>query len=113
MISKSDYSLIFLPEDEYVYRTSGSLLDSIQFQVPIIALKHSFVSELFDKGGDIGFICDDFIQMTEVIKQICNNNPSYVERYSQQVLNLHKLSNDFHCDKSAQIINDNLNSWTD
>jgi glycosyltransferase involved in cell wall biosynthesis len=111
MISKSDYSLIFLPQDEYVYRTSGSLLDSIQFQLPIIALQHGFVSELFEKGGDIGFICADFAQMTEVIKQICNNNPSYVERYSQQVSNLRQLSNEFYCDKSAQIIEHNLSSW--
>lgn len=104
LISKSDYSLIFLLEEEYVYRMSGSLLDSIQFQIPIIALKHTFITELFEKGGDIGFICDSYDEMLEVVNQIVLKNPKYIDQYILQVLNLKKLSEKFFPENAASAI---------
>ncbi len=104
LISKIDYSLIFLTDDEYVYRVSGSLLDSIQFQIPIIALKQGFISELFDKGGDIGFLCKDFDEMVTVVRQISLKNPKFIERYSTQVSNLKRLSEKYHFENAALII---------
>jgi hypothetical protein len=108
LITKSDYSLIFLLDDEYVYRMSGSLLDSIQFQIPIIALKHVFVAELFDKGGDIGFLCNDFEEMQEVVNQIVLKNPKFVDRYRLQVLNLKRLAEKFYPEQAAAIINNEI-----
>jgi glycosyltransferase involved in cell wall biosynthesis len=111
LVSKADYSLVFLPEEEYVYRISGSLLDSIQFQIPIIALKHVFVKELFEKGGDIGFMCNSFVEMQEVVKQINTRNPEFIDRYHLQVINLKKLSNNFYYEKASNIINTELVVW--
>jgi hypothetical protein len=108
LITKSDYSLIFLLDEEYVYRMSGSLLDSIQFQIPIIALKHVFVSELFDKGGDIGFLCNDFEEMQEVVHQIVLKNPKFINRYNLQVLNLKKLAEQFYPEQAAAIIKNEI-----
>lgn len=113
LVSKADYSLVFLPEEEYVYRISGSLLDSIQFQIPIIALHHVFVRELFEKGGDIGFMCNDFVEMLEVVKQINCRNPEFIDRYQLQVMNLKKLSNNFYYEKASNIINAELAVWGD
>lgn len=104
LISNADYSLIFLLEEEYVYRISGSLLDSIQFQIPIIALKHTFINELFEKGGDIGFVCDNYEEMQEVVNQIILKNPKFIDRYSLQVENLKKLSEKFFPENAAAAI---------
>lgn len=109
LISKSDYSLIFLLEEEYVYRMSGSLLDSIQFQIPLIALKHTFISELFEKGGNIGFICDSYDEMLEVVHQIILKNPKYIDQYNLQVLNLKRLSEKFFPENAASAIRKSLN----
>lgn len=111
LITKSDYSLIFLFGDEYVHRISGSLLDSIQYQVPIIALKHPTTIELFDKGGDIGFLCDNFEEMQEVINEIVLRNHKYIERYKTQILNLKELSKKFYSDNAAFLIKQAVNNW--
>jgi hypothetical protein len=86
-------------------------LDSIQFQIPIIALKHVFVKELFEKGGDIGFMCNSFVEMQEVVKQINTRNPEFIDRYHLQVINLKKLSNNFYYEKASNIINTELVVW--
>lgn len=108
LIANSNYSLIFLLDEEYVYRMSGSLLDSIQFQIPIIALKHVFIDELFEKGGDIGFLCNDFEEMQEIVNQIVLKNPIFMDRYHLQVLNLKRLAEKFYPEQAAAIINNEI-----
>src|SRR5690606_33888351 len=54
-IMNATYALCFITGEDYVFRVSGSVIDTIQYQLPIIALEHEFVNHLFEKGGDIGF----------------------------------------------------------
>lgn len=112
LITKSDYSLIFIQGEEYLYRMSGSLLDSVQFQIPIIALKHVFVSELFEKGGDIGFLCNDFEEMQDVVNQIVLKNPKFLDRYPKQIFNLKKLAENFYPEQAASIINEEIGIYS-
>lgn len=107
-IENSNYSLVFLEGEEYVYRISGSVLDSVQFQLPIIAFRHHFTNELFAKGGDIGFLCQSFEEMEELIFQLSQKNPLYTSRYPRQIENLKKLAAQFYVDEVAKIITEVL-----
>ena len=111
LIEEADYSLIFMSEKEYVFRISGSLLDSLQFKIPIIALKHPAILELFSKGGDIGFVCDNLDEMKLVIKEICKPNSAYAERYEGQVNNLEQLSNQFSAKSATLKFQDSIQGW--
>ncbi|MGH2665064.1 hypothetical protein [Flavobacterium sp.] len=105
-IEAAHYSLIFLSGDEYVYRISGSLLDSVQFQIPIIALEHQSVVELFEKGGDIGFLCKDFDEMKQVVIKLSQKDPLCTDRYATQIINLKKLSEKFYSKNASEIISE-------
>jgi len=107
-IENSHYSLVFLEGEEYVYRISGSVLDSVQFQLPIIAFQHHFTNELFAKGGDIGFLCQSLEEMEELIFQLSQQNPLYTSRYPRQIENLKKLATKFYVDEAAKIITEVL-----
>ncbi|TGD57142.1 glycosyltransferase family protein [Flavobacterium humi] len=103
-IEASHYSLIFLDNTEYVYRISGSVLDSVQYQLPLIALEHPFINELFEKGGDIGFLCKDLEEMKQVVLRLAQKDPLYSSRYETQIINLRKLAAKFYSGNVAEII---------
>ena len=44
---------------------SGALLDAITWLKPIIANRIPFVANLFERYGDIGYLCDDPDQMVQ------------------------------------------------
>lgn len=87
-IANADYALSFISEPEYVYRVSGSLLDAIIYAVPILALKHPAVNELFKLGGNIGYLFNNVEEMSEMIMDISKNRNQYIEEYHLQKKNL-------------------------
>jgi|GEM_PF-3144987 len=87
-IGQTHYVLSFISGEEYVNRISGSILDAVQYYRPIIALRHSFIEDIFDKAGDIGFLCDSLESMSELILRIVNYDEQLISRYTSQVKNL-------------------------
>ena len=101
LINEASYALIFLTDNNYVFRVSGSLLDSVQYQLPIIALRHESIAHLFKKGGDIGFICDSVDEMCDIIKSISEKDPQIISRYPQQIKNLKQLAKNYSTEEIA------------
>lgn len=99
---KVHFLLFFFPINEYIFRASGAVIDSIAFEKPIIALRHPFFENLFYQGGDIGYICDTLEEMIDLIKNIYLNKNDHFERYQTQVYNLSKLKIKFSIETIAK-----------
>lgn len=91
-IAQTSYSVFTFDEDNYVYRVSGAVIDTIAFAKPIIALKQKFFCNMFEMGGDIGFLCDSVEEMQYVIERIIDEDSDYISRYKMQCQNLRILS---------------------
>lgn len=94
-LKKVNYLLFFFPVDEYVFRASGAVIDAIAFEKPIIVLKHPFFENLFQQGGNIGYICESLAEMKQLIINISSGETVYFEQYQKQVNNLKNLKEKF------------------
>ncbi|MEW6011600.1 MAG: hypothetical protein AB1604_09945 [Euryarchaeota archaeon] len=81
-----DYALIFHNPDEYRLSATASFFDSISYLKPVIALRNPFIEYYFEKMGDIGYLCDDYEEMKNVILDLLENNP--ISHYNIQKDNL-------------------------
>lgn len=104
----STYALSFLNGEEYIFRISGSLMDAIQYHIPLIALKHDYVNYLFRQGGDIGFLCENLNEMLEVVMGIQNKDKELTDRYEIQVANMKKLATGFYDKHNVMNLRKNL-----
>lgn len=113
-IENATFATNFITGNEYVYRISGSLIDSIQYQLPIIALKHDYVNYLFDMGGDIGYLCDSMEDVQKIINDILNREGYIIENYPIQIENLKKLSYQFYENQIVSLFRKNMSEagWT-
>lgn len=94
-----DYALYFYRNDAYQLTASGAFLDALTYLKPIIARKNPFFEYYFNLLGDIGYLCEDYDEIEQVIKNILEN-PSK-ERYLHQRENLLKARTIFEIDSIA------------
>jgi glycosyltransferase involved in cell wall biosynthesis len=57
----------------YELSPSGVLLDAIAFGKPVLSTEIPLVKDLFERFGDIGFLCTDTRSFCETITKIANN----------------------------------------
>ncbi|GHV72036.1 hypothetical protein AGMMS49928_27070 [Spirochaetia bacterium] len=86
LISILHYGIFFYPSNSYRFGASGAVFDLLTFLKPIIAIRNPYFEYLFDKMGNIGFLCDSLDEMTIAIENIIGNNDS--ELYIQQQNNI-------------------------
>lgn len=108
MLRNLNYALFFYQEPEYVHRTSGAIIDAIAYAIPIIALKHPYFNYLFEKAGDIGYLCDDLEEMRHIIEDIIIPNRCD-DRYSTQRRNLIEFRNKFGVDYITEDLKNQIN----
>jgi len=81
------YLLFFLGK-EYDLKTSGTIVDAIKYQKPIIALSCNLIDFYFEKFGNIGHVYRCIDDMKNGIANLCKNFDQ--ELYNVQVKNLTK-----------------------
>lgn len=81
-----DYALFLHKASDYRFTASGAFFEAISSLKPIIAIKNPFMEYYFNLMGDIGYLCDDFIQLENIISDIIKNPPE--KRYKAQQLNI-------------------------
>jgi len=90
-LQKLDYSLFFYDTNQYIFRTSGAIIDAVAACIPFIVLKHPIFDYVFQEAGDVGFQCKDLDEMHDLIKKITSGDEEIVHQYKTQVLNLMKI----------------------
>ena len=82
------YSLYFYPRDSFQLTSSGALLASLSSYKPVIAIRNAYFQYVFDKMGDIGYLCDSIEEMAGVIQTIVERMDT--ARYLAQYENIKK-----------------------
>ncbi|MBN1268938.1 MAG: hypothetical protein JXB04_05080 [Kiritimatiellae bacterium] len=80
------YAVWTAPAESYRLRASTAFLDGLSFVKPGICLRNDCLDNYFDRMGDIGYLCEDFDAMRDVILSIIDDFPS--ERYEAQCKNI-------------------------
>ena len=69
-IEQLDFVLFFWPSDSYTMTASGAVHDAIAHNKPIISIRNSYLTWVFDKIGDVGFLCENFDELVNIVIQI-------------------------------------------
>jgi hypothetical protein len=94
-VETSDFFIYFFESNTiYDLSPSGTFFDAIKYNKPILSLKNPFFNHYFNRFGNIGYLCDDLIQMKEVIQNILDNFDINVYELQKRNLNLAKESLD-------------------
>jgi hypothetical protein len=67
-----DLDYIFMPysRDKYNFYFSGTALDAVEMNIPIIAYRNKFSEYFFNECGEIGFIIESFSEALKVLSKI-------------------------------------------
>jgi hypothetical protein len=88
-ISKLQFSIFFYQNNSYQFTTSGAVLDAIDFEKPIIALRNDLFETLFETAGTIGFLCNSLDEICELIRELTERGVDEVV-YNQMRENMKK-----------------------
>ena len=80
MVEELDFILYLYPVNSYKFTASGSLLDAINFEKPILSFKNDYFCYFFEKHGNFGYLLENEKQMVEQIKNLANNNPKDLKK---------------------------------
>jgi len=65
---------------------SGAVFDAFFFAKPCIAYRTPVFEELFQDMGDIGYLCDSYEEMRNLVSKLVENPPA--DRYARQRANI-------------------------
>lgn len=85
-IEKIDYATFLHKSDDYRFTASGVFFDAISYLKPVIAIRNPFFEYYFNLMGDIGYLCDNYNEVKEVIAGIIESHDN--KKYIQQQLNM-------------------------
>jgi len=89
-----DYAVFLFNSDFYRYTVSGTLYDAILHTKPILAIRTPFFQDFFLKYGNIGYLCDSYDDILDLI------NSNKIEKnsllYTEQQSNLQKARKDLN-----------------
>jgi hypothetical protein len=97
-----NYAVYLYDSDSYKLTASGALLDAFLYLRPIIAIRNPYFEYYFTILGDIGYLCNDYEEVKQVIMDIIDNPPA--DRYRTQQDNLLKGRTVFDPEANAEHI---------
>jgi hypothetical protein len=103
------YAVYFYDQKQYVFRASAAVIDSITFEIPIIAFEHPFFNNLFSQAGPIGYLCKDIAEVETVIKKIVSKDEKTIADYAIFKQNLSKLRTIFSVNSVAGDLQKQIN----
>jgi hypothetical protein len=83
-----DYSIILYNPETYNIMHGASIMDSLEYCKPIIAIRSLLVELYFKEMDDIGYLCGNYDELIKTVLSILNEFPN--ERYKQQCNNILK-----------------------
>jgi hypothetical protein len=87
-IKKLDFIIFPHRPQRYELCASGTLLDAIAWQKPLVARRIPIFESMFQRYGDIGYLFRDDMDLRETVENIVEGVDA--SRYHNQVWNIHK-----------------------
>jgi hypothetical protein len=85
-LDEMDYCIFPYPPDKYQFTASGGLLAVLSHLKPVIAFRTRYFEYVFDKMGDIGYLCNNADEMIHVVKNIIQNRDREHYRKQQETI---------------------------
>lgn len=98
-LSDLHFTLFFIDQQQYIFRTSGAIIDTIAFQKPIIAFKHPYFDFLVEQVGPIGYFFDTKEKLNEKVIEIIKGSVQIQNEYETFISNLANLRKIFSVEK--------------
>ncbi|MBM2828662.1 MAG: hypothetical protein HW408_1194 [Actinobacteria bacterium] len=77
-----DYAVFLHGAKAYTLTASGVMFDAFSHLKPVIALKSPFITGYFEKMGNIGYLCDSFADIKQLVLRLLDHPP--VAEYAEQ-----------------------------
>ena len=91
-IQELDIILFFYPKDSYKLIASGAIMDAISMKKPILAIKNSYFSYIFEKFGSFGFLVDSVEEMAKTIEILKKKDLAFDFDNIQKKMNIISIS---------------------
>lgn len=91
-IQELDIILFFYPKDSYKLIASGAIMDAISMKKPILAIKNSYFSYIFEKFGAFGFLVDSVEEMAKTIEILKKEDLAFDFDTIQKKMNIISIS---------------------
>ncbi len=101
-ILKSNYSVIFIYPHEYLYRESGTVLESLKFHKPIIGLSHPYFDFLEAQYGKIGIFAPTMDELITLIASTFESSNTEKQQYEVYVNNIKQMHADITLEKLSE-----------
>jgi glycosyltransferase involved in cell wall biosynthesis len=100
------YCIFLYPKNSYKLTASGALLESLAHLKPVISLRNSYLEYIFNKMGNIGYLCSTIEEMTVIIKEISQEQDTniYIKQQENIRSGLWYFSTDYLEDELLKII---------
>jgi hypothetical protein len=69
-IASLNYSIFFYGKNDFILRSSAAFFDAIYYEKPIIALRNTFFDDLFEREGQLGYLCDNLEDMAVLVHSL-------------------------------------------
>jgi hypothetical protein len=69
-INELNFILFFYSHDSYKITASGAIMDALNMEKPIVALRNDYFEYLFEKFGDFGYLFDTIDEMADAVEKI-------------------------------------------
>jgi glycosyltransferase involved in cell wall biosynthesis len=90
LLKRQHYVCAFYDPQYYRLAASGVLLDAIAHRKPLIVTDIPFAKELFERFGDLGYICRSQAEVVETMARLATVVDA--ERYQRQIENLTQVA---------------------
>lgn len=90
-IKSLHFSMVFMLSDEYLYRESGTVLESLKFGKPVIGLKHPYLDFLEAQYGKMGVYAQSIESLAEQINQLFSDPVQLKSSYDEMRANIQKM----------------------
>jgi len=109
-ISNLHYSIFFYGKDDFILRSSAAFFDAVFYEKPLIALRNTFFNDVFEREGEIGYLCENLEEMTILINQLLTQKKYHEEKYDILVENIRKYKSKLTIDIISSDLKSDLES---
>lgn len=89
-ISALHYAVFFYGKNDFILRSSAAFFDAIYYEKPLIVVRNAFFEDVFDREGEIGYLCDNLEEMRILINNLIKQSEVFTEKYLMMVQNIRK-----------------------
>jgi hypothetical protein len=107
-IGSIHFSIFFYSNEAYQLSSSGALLDAIEFEKPLIALRNDLFESIFSEAGEIGYLCNSVDEMYDLIIRFSGGNMD-IDRYNSMKGNMRKYKSNTTLDILSKQLASELN----